>query len=37
MVARQLKCHLSASVTAGLWQWQTRGREASASSLRADA
>ena len=30
MAARQLKCRLPASVTAGLWQWQTRGREASA-------
>jgi dienelactone hydrolase len=24
MVARQLKCRLSVSVTAGLWQWRTR-------------
>ena len=29
MVARQLKHRLSASTTSGLWQWQTRGREAS--------
>jgi uncharacterized damage-inducible protein DinB len=36
MVARQMEFRLSASVTAGLWQWQTREREASA-SLRADA
>lgn len=36
MVARQMKCRLSGSVTAGLWQWQTRGREASA-SVRTDA
>ena len=24
MVARQLKCRLPESVSAGLWQWQTR-------------
>jgi uncharacterized damage-inducible protein DinB len=36
MVARQLKCRLSVSVTAGLWDWRRRGREASA-SLRVDA
>ena len=29
MVARQLKHRLSSSTIAGLWQWQTRGREAS--------
>lgn len=28
MVARQLKCRLPAPVTAGLWDWRTRGREA---------
>lgn len=31
MVARQLKCRLSGSVAAGLWDWRTRGREASGS------
>lgn len=36
MVARQLNCRLPGSVTAGLWEWRTRGREASASP-RADA
>jgi uncharacterized damage-inducible protein DinB len=36
MVARQLKCRLPASATAGLGEWRTRGREAIA-SLRADA
>lgn len=36
MVARQLNCRLPAAVTAGLWQWQTRAREDSA-SRRVDA
>ena len=31
MVARQLKCRLPGSVTAGLWEWRTRGSETSAS------
>ena len=31
MAARQLKCRLPVSVAAGLWQWQTRGREPGAS------
>ncbi len=31
MVARQLKCRLPATVTGGLWGWQTRGREPGAS------
>lgn len=30
MVARQLKCRLPGSVTAGLWDWRTRRRETSA-------
>ncbi len=29
MVARQLKCRLPVPVTAGLWDWRNRGREAS--------
>ena len=29
LVARQSKCRLPVSVTAGLWQWRTRKREAS--------
>jgi uncharacterized damage-inducible protein DinB len=36
MVARQLTCRLPGPVTAGIWQWQTRQREESA-SRRADA
>jgi uncharacterized damage-inducible protein DinB len=36
MAARQLGYRLPQSVTAGLWQWRTRRREASA-SLSADA
>lgn len=28
MLARQLGCRLPAEVTAGLWQWQTRAKEA---------
>ena len=28
MVARQLNCRLPVSVTAGLWDWRARGREA---------
>jgi uncharacterized damage-inducible protein DinB len=32
MVARQLGYRLPQSVTAGLWQWRTRRREANASS-----
>lgn len=30
MLARQLGCRLPAEVTAGLWQWQTRAKEARA-------
>jgi uncharacterized damage-inducible protein DinB len=30
LVARQLDCRLPAGVTAGLWEWRTRQREASA-------
>ena len=29
LVARQLDCRLPASVTAGVWDWRARGREAS--------
>ena len=36
MVARQLNCRLSVSVTGGLWDWRTRRREANA-SLGTDA
>lgn len=34
MVARQLKRRLPESVTAGLWDWRTRGRESSAAPDR---
>ena len=34
MVARQLGYRLPPEVTQGLWQWQTRGREANASGAR---